>query len=174
MVEDAPSNYCQETPPLVGRVRNYTLGLLNRRDYPSGELAAKIEKKFSAVAGFTSSLAAETIGWLEELGYVDDKKYCSFYVSSSLAKGRGRLRIHQELRLKHMDSDLIDQTLSAQDMDWVATALLALQKKFKVAPDNPADKAKAIRFLQYRGFLPEEVYAALDLFASQTDDIDEA
>lgn len=135
--------------------------LLSKRDYPSGELADKLANKFGQAEGISAPLIESVVGWVIELGYVNDARYCQLFVASSANKGRGRLRIQQELRQKKLAGDLIDNALAGHDIDWQALALETLQRKHRMPPSTPNDKAKAIRFLQYRGFYPEEVYAAV-------------
>ncbi len=50
-----------------------------------------------------------------------------------------------------------------RDQDWSALALEVRRKKFgEIEPVDLKDKARQMRFLQYRGFESDQVRAALD------------
>ena len=67
-------------------------------------------------------------------------------------KLHGPTRIKQELRQKGLDSLLIEQALEDLDVDWFEICLQAKEKKFSDSlPDDAKEKAKMIRYLQYRG-----------------------
>jgi regulatory protein len=58
---------------------------------------------------------------------------------------------------------LIDEVLDDRDDDWRSLARTIRQRKF--GPDQPRDfreKARQMRFLQYRGFDPDQIQAAMD------------
>ncbi len=145
------------------KIRNYAVGLLAKRDYAVRELQDKLARKFeqeSAAVG--QNMAAQTVAWLVELGYLNDANYCAMFIRSSIAKGRGRLRIEQELRQKQLATHLIAEAVNNAAVDWYQHAYDTLTRKFKLPPQDIKEKAKVIRYLQYRGFVPDEIFTALD------------
>ena len=136
--------------------RGAAIALLARRDYASGELRERLQRK-----GFNAGVVEATIGELTEERALDDARYAGNYVSYSAARGQGPLRIAAELKALEVPSDLIDAAL-AGGPDWKALALEVRNRKF--GPEPPADwpeKARQARFLQYRGFSSDHIRLAL-------------
>jgi regulatory protein len=68
--------------------------------------------------------------------------------------------VRAALRERGVAEELVDSAL--QGLDWAAAALEARVKKFgPVIPAEFADRAKQMRFLQYRGFGSDEIRHAL-------------
>ncbi|WP_241520014.1 regulatory protein RecX [Vibrio vulnificus] len=58
----------------------------------------------------------------------------------------------QELRQKGLDTLLIEQAIEDLDVDWFEICQQAKEKKFSDSlPVDAKEKAKMIRYLQYRG-----------------------
>ncbi len=66
-------------------------------------------------------------------------------------KGQGPIRIAKDLTFRGISSNLIKNTLAQHD-DWSQRALEVCLKKYGQPASDPANKAKQMRFLQYRGF----------------------
>lgn len=82
------------------------------------------------------------------------------FVRSQFAKGHGPQRIRQELRLKGLGLDGLDECLAAYD--WDAALERAHGKKFgAAAPANAKEYAARARFLGQRGFGQERIQALL-------------
>jgi regulatory protein len=132
------------------------IGLLARRDYASGELRERLQRK-----GFNAEVIEVTLADLIGERAVDDARYAGNYVSYCAARGQGPLRIAAELRALGLPSDLIEVAL-AEGPDW--RALVADVRSRKFGPEPPADwpeKARQARFLQYRGFSSDHIRLAL-------------
>jgi len=137
-------------------VRSAAIALLARRDHASGELRERLQRK-----GFNPEVVEATIGELTEERALDDARYAGNYVSYSAARGQGPLRIAAELKALAVPSDLIDAALSGGP-DWKALAVEVRNRKF--GPERPSDwpeKARQVRFLQYRGFSSDHIRLAL-------------
>ncbi len=136
--------------------RGVAIGLLARRDYASGELRERLQRK-----GFNAEVIESTLAELIGERALDDARYAGNYVSYSAARGQGPLRIAAELRTLDLPSDLIEVALAAGP-DWRALAADVRNRKF--GPEAPADwpeKARQARFLQYRGFSSDHIRLAL-------------
>lgn len=138
----------------MSQVRNSALASLTRREHSAAELTVKLKTKFG-----DTDLVGETVAWLQQLGYLDDRRFTEAFVRSSIARGRGPLRICQELRQKGVDSQLVEQVMAEADADWRALAREALARKFRQPPADMKEKARQMRYLQYRGFYPEDIFA---------------
>ena len=136
--------------------RSVAVGLLARRDYATGELRARLQRK-----GFNVEVVEATIRELVDERALDDARYAGNYVSYSASRGQGPLRIAAELKALELPSDLIEAAL-AGGADWRTLAGEVRNRKFGSEP--PADwpeKARQARFLQYRGFSSDHIRLAL-------------
>lgn len=132
---------------LTSRMRNSALGSLARREHSCYELHQKLLNKFS-----DPQRADETLEWVRGLGYVDDQRFAGMFVRSAIAKGRGPERISRELQQRGVVSSVIDEALRDNAPDWLNLAQEVLRRKFPSPAQDYKEKAKQMRFLQYRGF----------------------
>ena len=79
---------------------------------------------------------------------------------SRFAKGQGAERIRQELRLKGMGEEGLEECLAEYDWDEAMERVHA--KKFgDAAPAGPKECAARVRFLSQRGFAQDRIQALL-------------
>jgi regulatory protein len=136
--------------------RSAAIGLLAQRDFATGELRGRLERK-----GFEAGAVASAVAELVEERALNDARYAANYVSYEAARGHGPVRIAAELKALELPGELIETALAAGP-DWRALARGACQRKF--GPDPPADwteKARQARFLQYRGFSSDHIRSAI-------------
>jgi regulatory protein len=136
--------------------RKKAMDYLARREYGQQELIDKL-----AVAGFARGIATLTVGRLSDEGLQDDRRFVEAFTQSRMRQGKGPVRLQADLRQKGIDPALVAEVLEALSADWRALARDVRCKKF--GPDLPrnfSDKAKQMRFLQYRGFSQAEIEAA--------------
>lgn len=142
-----PSRKTEPQKTLTGtRLRSYAFALLTRREYSKMELLEKLKQY-----AMNEQEVIDLVDELAEQHYQSDQRVAEQLVASQMRKGKGVYRIKQALQAKGLDSDLIEDDL--QDIDWFEQAYQLKVKKFgtDVATD-PKQKAKQVRFLQYRGF----------------------
>ena len=133
-------------PLLTGtRLRSYAFALLTRKEYAKAELIEKLS--------LYAQDRDEVLALVEELSerqYQSDQRVAEMVLSSQIRKGKGPNRIKQALKHKQLDSNLILEDI--QDVDWFEQAYQLKVKKFGIQIEkDPKQKAKQIRFLQYRG-----------------------
>ena len=73
----------------------------------------------------------------------------------------GMQRIAYELRQKGIDEYLINDALPQMKESELEAARSIWQKKFGIAPEDAKDKARQIRFMQSRGFMPDVIFKVL-------------
>ena len=134
-------------PLLTGtRLRSYAFALLTRKEYAKAELIEKLS--------LYAQDRDEVLALVEELSerqYQSYQRVAEMVLSSQIRKGKGPNRIKQALKHKQLDSNLILEDI--QDVDWFEQAYQLKVKKFGIQIEkDPKQKAKQIRFLQYRGF----------------------
>jgi regulatory protein len=131
---------------------------LARREYGQRELERKL-----ATAGFDADIAADAVLQLKSDGLQDDRRFSEAFVRSRVHQGKGPARVRADLGERGVSGELVAAILSEMSVDWFAQAAEVRIKKF--GPDFPADfkeKARQMKFLQYRGFEQEHIQAAVD------------
>ncbi|WP_263081095.1 recombination regulator RecX [Endozoicomonas sp. Mp262] len=129
-------------------LRRSAMNLLARREYSRGELVQKLNRLTD-----DKEMIAEVLDRLEGQTLLSDDRFVESFIRSHVNRGHGPMRINQELRQKGIAADKISLALESLDIDWFAKAEEARQKKFSSEPpEDMKEKARQIRFLQYRGF----------------------
>jgi len=89
---------------------------------------------------------------------ISDTRYAEIYVRQRADKGYGPVRIAQELREKGIEASIAQAAIEVADTDWLERARRARVKRFgRPLPTTVADKARQMRFLEYRGFAAAEI-----------------
>lgn len=140
--------------------RKKALSLLERRDYGSAELAAKLVEK-----GASPSDAEAAVARMVEYGFVNDENYAAMVVRHYAAKGFGPARIREELRRRRLDRELWDAALDAAPENSEAAYRL-FAAKIRGGCDKDAVR-KASAALVRRGFSWEDVRAAAERYLSE-------
>jgi regulatory protein len=133
------------------------MDFLARREYGRQELINKLAGK-----GFDRSAAEQAVEQLGEDGLQSDQRFAENFVQSRVNQGKGPVRIRLELAERRIGDATIEFAIENAGADWFALARDIRVKKF--GPGKPADfkaKARQMRFLQYRGFEPAHVQAAV-------------
>ncbi len=131
----------------MGSALSRALSLLARRGYSEAELRKKL-------AGYPEAEVEAAIARLRDWGYLDDRAYAEAFVRARKARwGPAKLRF--ALRQRGVDEAVIDEFVDEEDALLRAVALLA-RRWARLG----GDRAKAVRFLQSRGFSLEVALAA--------------
>ncbi len=97
---------------------------------------------------------------LEGEGLQSDARFVEIFVQSRYAKGHGIQRIRQELRLRGVEDEGLEECLAGYDWDEALERVHG--KKFGGAPPaTPKDFAARVRFLSQRGFEQDRIQALL-------------
>jgi len=98
---------------------------------------------------------------LQRAGLVSDERFSEMLVRVRRSRGFGPLRIKHDLQEKGVAGDLINQWVDTSSPEWKQDARQVRRKKFGVRPPKTfADKARQMRFLQYRGFTHDQIQRA--------------
>lgn len=161
--------------PSRAEVRVAAMNLLARRDHARSELQVKLQRRFA-----DTELVCSVLDVLSEQNLQSDARYAESLLRQRLGRGYGPLRIRQEMRERGLDQERIAVAFESVAPDWFTAAAAAYERKFgdlqglhepaaDESPDHtPAgdawreaqqcqlkEKARRMRFMQYRGFLPE-------------------
>jgi regulatory protein len=143
--------------------------LLARREFCSIELGAKLTAK-----GFEADAVRAALADLIERHYLDDERYTRQFVVIHAERGQGPVRIRRDLAQLGLPAALIETQLESQG-NWAAVARRVLTRRFGAAPPRSwPDKARRMRFLQYRGFATDDIRSALGAETGKldTDELD--
>ncbi|MGI6727399.1 MAG: regulatory protein RecX [Anaerovoracaceae bacterium] len=89
--------------------RETALKYLSYRDRTLNEI-----KKHLTGKGFSQEEIEDTLIYLSEFGFINDKDYCERYIRFSIEKGRGPLRIERELLDKGIAAETISIGIEAE------------------------------------------------------------
>lgn len=136
------------------RAREKALYLLEYRSHSKKELADKIARTASSRA--VADAAADR---MEELGLVDDRAYAESFARMLVKRKQyGMGRVRQELKLKGIDRELIEEILAEYaDRDCTDAIRAFLEKKYPGYDEDEAVKRRAIAALQRRGYSYEDI-----------------
>ncbi|OAT32497.1 regulatory protein RecX [Proteus myxofaciens] len=143
----------------------YAIFMLSRRDYGAVELQRRLARRIRESDREKETTTEEehlanVMTQLLESQYLDDNRTVHSFFRSYLNKSYGPLRIRQELRAKGFPSEIIDNVLEETEVDWAELCKEVKEKKFGTQkPKDYKEKAKQIRYLQYRGFTSEYMSA---------------
>lgn len=137
--------------------RKKAMDYLARREYGARELVKKLMK-----AGYEPDVSADAVAELKHDGLQDDRRFVEDFVQSRINQGKGPIRIHADLGQRDIDKSLVEDILEEVAVDWAELARAVRHKKFGPAlPVDFKEKARQMRFLQYRGFESSQLQAAL-------------
>jgi regulatory protein len=138
--------------------RNTAIGLLARREHAQSEIKRKLKDR-----GYDNELTLEVIDDLTGQRLLSDERFAAMFIRSRAERGQGPVRLRAELRQLQIPVEQIDRLLVAAAIDWDESALSVRLRKFGKQPSNGmAERAKQVRFLQYRGFTASQIRVALN------------
>ena len=136
--------------------RKKAMDFLARREYGQTELIRKLADK-----GFDRDVAAHAVAQLSEEGLQSDQRFAESFIQSRVNQGKGPVRIRLDLGQRGVNESTIEIALEEADPDWRALAREQRHKKFGTsAPLDFKEKARQMRFLQYRGFEQDHIQSA--------------
>ena len=137
--------------------RKKSMDFLARREYGQTELIRKLADK-----GFERDVVEQAVIQLTDEGLQSDQRFAEAFVQSRINQGKGPVRIRQELKERGIRSGDINNALENAAANWYAIALEIRCKKFGSGlPQDFKEKARQMRFLQYRGFDQDHIQAAV-------------
>jgi len=129
--------------------------LLSRREHSGKELRRKLLER-----DFDSQTIDNALISLKDENMQSDDRFTECYIRSKWNKGIGPVRLRRELCEHDIDDEMIDSYLP--EYEWRQLAVEVRQKRFGLPlPDSFEERAKQMRFLQYRGFNSEQINGAM-------------
>jgi len=138
--------------------KSIAVKLLARREHSVQEIRQKLRQR-----EFEDQEIDQTVIELQQGGWLSDERFTEAYIRMRQARGFGPVRIGVELRERGVDEALVDQYLDPGAPAWLESLREQYDKKYAAKPiADYNDKAKRIRFLQYRGFTLHAIHDVLD------------
>jgi len=135
------------------------MDFLSRREHASLELRQKLSRR-----GFDPDIIDRALIQLRADNLLSDERFVRSFVETKINKGCGLIKIKHELRKRGIDGELLSSSLSMYDEDyWQQHIRQVREKRFgKELPQHYRERAKQVRFLQYRGFTTEQIRQVLN------------
>ncbi len=138
------------------KAREYAFLLLKFRLRSEKELMQRLKQK-----GFSEELSQDTVNFLKDKKFIDDRIFAKGWVSSRLKRPFGLRRIKQELVQKGLDKEVIEETFARAKEDYDEGGVvreLAERKFSKLKGIEPLKaRQRVYAYLMRRGFSPDLV-----------------
>jgi regulatory protein len=136
-----------------------SIDLLSRREHSVQELQNKLRLR-----EFQPDDITEVIDFLIVEDYISESRFADCIFRTRISKGYGKRFIVNELGQKGLTQRDIALAAENVDVNWYHQAEEVYNKRFKeVNITDNKDKAKRIRFMQYRGFSSDEILTVMNV-----------
>ncbi len=149
---------------------NAALRFVSYRPRSRKELVDFLQKKLQKWNIASSAIFENVVKRVEELGYIDDAKFASWWVEQRNSfRPKGIALLARELYQKGISRELIEQTLQKSSGDEMEAARIIVGKKLKLFARLPKleQKKKLYGFLGRRGFPSEVISRVVDEITSK-------
>lgn len=137
--------------------RHIALAALSRREHSCLELTQKLKK-----AGFSSEEIDPLLEDLIKRNWLSEERFIEAFVRSRFNQNYGPMRIRYDLQQRGISGEMIFNALLAYQDNWATSAReLRIRRFGEILPSTPQMRAKQMRFLSSRGFLPDHIRYAL-------------
>lgn len=140
------------SPESVGRISYAAMSLLALREHSAKELQQKLLKRFDDL-----ELINHVLNDLKDRDLQSDARFAHAFVQMKVRQGKGPVRITYDLKEKGVATSLIETVMSERAGEWDALAKEIKLRKFGSDLTSSSEKAKQMRFLQYRGFTLDQI-----------------
>lgn len=116
----------------------------------------------------TSEMIQEVVSRLEAQNYINDQDFARYFIENRHQnKGISTKRLIQELKIKGIDSDIIEQAMFDQGTgNLLRDEEVEIEKMIKKQLRKTSDRQKIIAYLARQGFSYDLIKAKLDQFLS--------
>ena len=116
----------------------------------------------------TSEMIQEVVSRLELQNYINDQDFARYFIENRHQnKGISTKRLIQELKIKGIDSDIIEQAIFDQGTgNFLRDEEVEIEKMIKKQLRKTSDRQKIIAYLARQGFSYDLIKAKLDQFLS--------
>ena len=133
------------------------IDLLSRREHSIKELQNKFRQR-----DYPEDEMLEVIKYLVSNDYLSEVRFADSVYRTRMNKGYGKRYIENELAHKGVSQHDIESAADNLDIDWYNQAEIVYNKRFNAGVIDQKEKAKRIRFMQYRGFSTDEILTIIN------------
>ena len=152
LTEEELANYQDESE--YGKWFDRTLNLLSYRIRSEWELRDYLKRKDA-----DPDTIDKILNKLSDTGYVNDEQFAKRWVENRrLMKATSKRRLAQELRQKHISSEIIDQALAEDETDERAVLKELVEKMRRRYPED----IKLMQYLARQGYNYDDIKSALN------------
>ncbi len=149
---------CQSRKP--EKAREYAFFLLKFRLRSEKELFNRLRQK-----GFPEELCRDTINFLKDREFIDDRIFARNWVSGRIKRPFGFKRIRQELSLRGVDKQVIEEALNSAKENYDESGIVRelARQRFSRLKGVQRHKARqrVYAYLTRRGFSPDLILEAV-------------
>ena len=114
------------------------------------------------IRGGDTAAVERVLDALEAQGLLSEERFTEQYVGARLGRGHGPRRIREELRRRGVGAAAAGEALDRSPAFWSERASRERTRRFgEAAPADYREWARQARFLERRGFTPEQIRSAL-------------
>lgn len=140
-------------------LRDSAFRLLARREQSRTELKRKLVQK-----QWPADMVKRVVDDLNKEGWQSDERFATSFIRDKVGQKQGRLKIlAQATQQRGISAAIAEEVLDSLEIDWFELCAELKQKKF--GDQEPADEkewSRQVRFLQQRGFTPEQIFACVN------------
>jgi len=137
--------------------RNSAIRLLARREHAKAEIKQKLKFR-----GFDDEIATDVVDELTLQRLLCDERFAEVFIRARAERGQGPVRLRAELRQLKLPPEMVESRIKAAQVDWARLAREIRLRKFgQEIPKVATERAKQMRFLQYRGFTADHIRRAM-------------
>ncbi|MCK7459922.1 regulatory protein RecX [Idiomarina aminovorans] len=142
-----------------GELRDSAFRLLAMREQSRTELKRKLIQK-----QWPADMVKRVVDELTQEGWQSDERFAGSFIREKVGQKQGKLKIlAQATQQKGISTETVEDIFESMEIDWFELCAQLKQKKF--GDDDPADEKawnRQVRFLQQRGFTPEQIFACVN------------
>lgn len=157
MIERNKAESAQDSKATVAQIYATLVRLLAAREQSQSELRRKLIEK-----GYCAQVVEEQLLQAINDNIQSNQRFAEMSLRVAVAKGQGQNKLKQKLQQHAIDSELVNQVINNDEVDWFQHALEVKVKKFgeEIEPDWQK-RQKQQRFLYNRGFTFEQINHAV-------------
>lgn len=144
------------------RARERVLWYLDRSDRTEKELRERLKR-----GEFSQEVCNEVIERLKEVGIIDDRRYAMRFAERSVEANVSRRQTYAKMLAKGISREIIDDTLSAVEVDETAQVRALIEKKYANKLTDTQNTKKVYAALMRKGFSYGAVRDALKAYSEE-------
>ncbi|MEW6075241.1 MAG: regulatory protein RecX [Candidatus Omnitrophota bacterium] len=141
----------KRTTDAFERAKEYAFLLLKFRQRSETEIRQRLERK-----KFDTAIIKDTVAFLTEKGFLDDRRFAVAWAESRLKKPFGLRRVRQELKIKGICGEVIEEVSAEAGARYpekeIVEAIVRKRLKGFAGEDTVTIKRRLYGYLLRRGF----------------------